>query len=66
MTADLREFIERVRVGDVDVDLCPSRLIPSTGDRGDLVYCWFCTGEACVRHGHDPCDCDVVDRHHDD
>lgn len=26
-------------------------------------FCQLCSGEACRTHGHDPCDCDVVQRH---
>ncbi len=26
-------------------------------------WCPMCTGEACVRHPIEPCDCDCVDRH---
>lgn len=63
MTYDLRWWIERVRAGDVDVELCPERLIPSNPDRGNSVWCWYCTGEACAQHGHDPCECDTADRH---
>lgn len=25
--------------------------------------CGICSGEFCVNHGVDPCDCDVVERH---
>ena len=26
--------------------------------------CQYCSGECCVRHGYEPCECDVIDRHY--
>ena len=65
MTYDLRSWIESVRAGDIDPELCPTRLIPSDDTRGVGVWCWYCTSEACATHGHDPCDCDSAERHDD-
>lgn len=34
-----------------------------TGETCPSEHCPMCNGEACERHGHDPCDCDVIERH---
>lgn len=58
---------ERNRLADEDDRACPSCRCPSCDDPDCLqVDCTACTGEYCVRHQFDPCDCDCIERHHNE
>lgn len=61
----MREMLAQPFTSDPLEHECPSCGCPACDDPDCLEdECDRCTGEACVVHNHEPCECDCLDRHY--